>query len=114
MLNNKMSRNDLCPCGSGKKYKKCCLENAQSKSDPFVIRSEVANSEYCAVCGKSVNLVESSGVFGSSKADGVIMNLEEYDGKKYAVHMDKCMTVIEKLVKKKMSIEEGLKGLELK
>ena len=22
---NKIGRNDLCPCGSGKKYKKCCL-----------------------------------------------------------------------------------------
>ena len=21
----KLKRNDLCPCGSGKKYKKCCL-----------------------------------------------------------------------------------------
>jgi hypothetical protein len=23
-----IGRNDLCPCGSGKKYKKCCLRNA--------------------------------------------------------------------------------------
>lgn len=23
----KINRNDLCPCGSGKKYKKCCLKN---------------------------------------------------------------------------------------
>ena len=22
---NKVGRNDLCPCGSGRKYKKCCL-----------------------------------------------------------------------------------------
>ncbi|MGI6085850.1 MAG: SEC-C metal-binding domain-containing protein [Acetivibrionales bacterium] len=21
-----MGRNDLCPCGSGKKYKKCCIQ----------------------------------------------------------------------------------------
>lgn len=25
----KINRNDLCPCGSGKKYKKCCLESAE-------------------------------------------------------------------------------------
>jgi len=25
MQNNKVGRNDPCPCGSGKKYKKCCL-----------------------------------------------------------------------------------------
>jgi len=24
---NKVGRNDLCPCGSGKKYKKCCGAN---------------------------------------------------------------------------------------
>jgi preprotein translocase subunit SecA len=24
----KVGRNDLCPCGSGKKYKKCCGQNA--------------------------------------------------------------------------------------
>jgi len=26
--NNKVGRNDLCPCGSGKKYKKCCGKEA--------------------------------------------------------------------------------------
>jgi hypothetical protein len=24
MIHNKAGRNDACPCGSGKKYKKCC------------------------------------------------------------------------------------------
>ena len=24
----KIGRNDACPCGSGKKYKKCCLDHA--------------------------------------------------------------------------------------
>jgi len=24
--NEKIGRNDACPCGSGKKYKRCCLE----------------------------------------------------------------------------------------
>ena len=26
---SKIGRNDVCPCGSGKKYKKCCLSNGQ-------------------------------------------------------------------------------------
>ena len=26
----KIGRNDACPCGSGRKYKKCCLANAQA------------------------------------------------------------------------------------
>ena len=25
-LTEKLGRNDLCPCGSGKRFKKCCLE----------------------------------------------------------------------------------------
>jgi len=27
MMDNKVGRNDPCPCGSGRKYKKCCLQN---------------------------------------------------------------------------------------
>lgn len=27
----KIGRNDPCPCGSGKKYKKCCLANEDPK-----------------------------------------------------------------------------------
>jgi len=30
---NKVGRNDPCPCGSGKKFKKCCL-NSQSLNEP--------------------------------------------------------------------------------
>lgn len=26
---HKINRNDLCPCGSGKKYKNCCLKTGQ-------------------------------------------------------------------------------------
>ena len=29
-MNRRIGRNDLCPCGSGKKYKKCCLRNDKS------------------------------------------------------------------------------------
>ena len=42
----KASRNDPCPCGSGKKYKKCCL--AKEKESPLkrisakVIRDQAA------------------------------------------------------------------------
>ena len=31
----KIGRNDPCPCGSGKKYKKCCIEASQGNSDIF-------------------------------------------------------------------------------
>ncbi len=31
----KVGRNDPCPCGSGKKYKSCCLKNEQPKGTTF-------------------------------------------------------------------------------
>ena len=31
---NKIGRNDQCPCGSGKKYKKCCLARQQQMNNP--------------------------------------------------------------------------------
>jgi hypothetical protein len=27
LLDEQLGRNDLCPCGSGKRFKKCCLES---------------------------------------------------------------------------------------
>lgn len=30
-MNHNVGRNDLCPCGSGKKYKKCCLPKDQQE-----------------------------------------------------------------------------------
>ena len=34
-MNNKIGRNDPCPCGSGKKYKKCCMDNKLIMKDCF-------------------------------------------------------------------------------
>ena len=31
-MDSKTRRNDLCPCGSGKKYKKCCMSKSESVS----------------------------------------------------------------------------------
>ncbi len=44
----KVGRNEKCPCGSGKKYKRCCLEADQArKSDPSPVAG-VTMSEYRA------------------------------------------------------------------
>jgi len=47
----KIGRNDTCPCGSGKKYKKCCLNNPQKSSqsgsgytDDITVFIELSNS----------------------------------------------------------------------
>ena len=39
----KISRNDLCPCGSGKKYKKCCW-NDEEKSAELLRAASLASS----------------------------------------------------------------------
>src|SRR6266705_280479 len=42
--NGKIGRNDPCPCGSGKKYKRCCLEQ-QSATDSFWARQRNASDK---------------------------------------------------------------------
>ena len=32
-MQKKVGRNDPCPCGSGKKYKKCCLNKSESNKE---------------------------------------------------------------------------------
>ncbi|MFZ4772968.1 MAG: SEC-C metal-binding domain-containing protein [Chlamydiia bacterium] len=40
-MNQKVGRNDLCPCGSGLKYKKCCaLKTGMQKYKAEVLTSE--------------------------------------------------------------------------
>ena len=34
-MEQKVGRNDPCPCGSGKKYKNCCINKPIQKSLPF-------------------------------------------------------------------------------
>ncbi|WP_366523336.1 SEC-C metal-binding domain-containing protein [uncultured Roseobacter sp.] len=54
-LQEKLGRNDPCPCGSGKRYKRCCLKSGKfdgSRRDyyfqraPVIRRSTVAQSLY--------------------------------------------------------------------
>ena len=32
-----IGRNDLCPCGSGKKYKRCCLDSIATTREPIIL-----------------------------------------------------------------------------
>jgi hypothetical protein len=51
-MGHKIGRNDPCPCGSGKKYKKCCLlqdeEKRQSKIEdrPAISRKNLNNNKW--------------------------------------------------------------------
>ena len=46
MANKKLGRNEICPCNSGKKYKKCCFGQLQSVQS-------TAKKEKCGLCGSS-------------------------------------------------------------
>lgn len=46
----KIGRNDLCPCGSGKKYKKCCMEDGNIIPFPNNNKSDTSMSEYQSFC----------------------------------------------------------------
>ena len=65
----KIGRNEMCPCGSGQKYKKCCLgkEAAAAANAPeqapkrVTLRSEIEKIQQSAVDGQGV--VRDMGVF---------------------------------------------------
>jgi tetratricopeptide (TPR) repeat protein len=44
----KTGRNDLCPCGSGRKYKQCCLEQDQAAEHARLTQAAAAAAEAAA------------------------------------------------------------------
>ena len=41
-MNRNVGRNDLCPCLSGKKYKKCCLPKDQQEERETLVKANSA------------------------------------------------------------------------
>ena len=55
----KIGRNDPCPCGSGKKYKKCCLPNARQKHWTFEEIRSFPTEEILSKLGEfGINITE--------------------------------------------------------
>jgi hypothetical protein len=72
----KLGRNDPCPCGSGKKYKKCCLPRIKRPSGPGLGTEEIRR-----MIGKWTEMVvlsETAGVDLSEEAEYVKDMLEEH------------------------------------
>jgi len=42
---SKVGRNDLCPCGSGKKFKRCCLERVEGEARAERLRAETESAD---------------------------------------------------------------------
>lgn len=56
----KVGRNDLCPCGSGKKFKKCCIDKSfrkVSKVNTIPIENSVSDFEYIEADSKKLEKI---------------------------------------------------------
>jgi tetratricopeptide (TPR) repeat protein len=50
----KTGRNDPCPCGSGKKYKKCCLPKHEAEERDRAAEQQAAREQRAAAHGESL------------------------------------------------------------
>jgi hypothetical protein len=80
----KIGRNDLCPCGSGKKYKRCCMAN-----DEAVAREKLAaanataaaahrHSHFCHDCDQELD--------DAANAVFALIDANKFDAAEQAAH----------------------------
>lgn len=73
MAHSNVNRNDPCPCGSGKKYKRCCLDSPASGFDRRTtialtiggIAVAIAGVLYATVGRDAAGLVAGLGILGA-------------------------------------------------
>lgn len=51
-MDSKPGRNDPCPCGSGKKYKQCCMNKERPRVGPKKFTAKILSTP------KTINLIE--------------------------------------------------------
>jgi len=81
----KTGRNDICPCGRGLKYKRCCLgkvtqQPAASAQKPPSVRNEIEKIQQDAIAGKAT--VREFGVFilfSTSAGDAWLLEISQSD-----------------------------------
>jgi hypothetical protein len=57
-LSEKLGRNDLCPCGSGRRFKKCCLKKGcfrRRESGPLLLGSD--EPDLLGLRGRAVSFI---------------------------------------------------------
>ncbi|MBA3816750.1 MAG: SEC-C domain-containing protein [Parachlamydiaceae bacterium] len=64
-MDQKIGRNDLCPCGSGKKYKQCCMLNIKPPATKRKLTAKWINAPQAEI----PNLMERTFGNSISKAD---------------------------------------------
>jgi len=100
----KIGRNDLCPCGSGKKFKRCCLgkttdarPTVTSRKDlQLFLLHEIDKAQIAAMAGRS--MVRELGVFvlfSSAVGDAWLLEVSEMDALRLAVGRAKVEAPLE-------------------
>ncbi len=92
-MEGRVGRNDPCPCGSGKKYKKCCMPKDTASQTTYVDPYSVMRT--CAWCGKEI--LEDSEIYSLSAKALPKMNIERHAGKAFYIALllyDKSVPVI--------------------
>ncbi|MCB1113140.1 MAG: SEC-C domain-containing protein [Chlamydiia bacterium] len=64
-MNEKVGRNDPCPCGSGKKYKQCCIKNVTA-GKPLKSRVKILTGQNTPVPPLNTGLDLMDRTFGDS------------------------------------------------
>lgn len=54
----KIGRNEPCPCGSGKKYKKCCIDKGLEYTNENYDEEDDDSTYFCPDCGKPMEEIE--------------------------------------------------------
>lgn len=76
----KIGRNDPCPCGSGQKYKKCCLSNDDSSGNP-ASKGSLSGELQELVAGRTFgSLKEANAFIGWQIAQKNRQGREEFEG----------------------------------
>src|SRR5579859_1768934 len=80
----KIGRNELCPCGSGKKYKKCCIDKSIAENFPVGVNSKVPWGM------DTVKQLSTESIFEELKNIGIEITEKKFltDVKKYYSAMD--------------------------
>jgi SEC-C motif len=83
----KIGRNEQCPCGSGRKYKKCCLEKHQATSpgaqlqpQKISVKEEVAKLQQAAVNREeTLKVIGVFIFFSTTEGDAWLLELTDMD-----------------------------------
>ncbi len=83
-MTEKIGRNDPCPCGSGKKYKKCCMGKDKEQKKEFLEKVESMNriSMSAGLAGRDKDIFDSKEeILESIRAEGLepVTTEETYD-----------------------------------